>query len=382
VRFAKLVLRNLFRSRLRTVLTLVLMAAIFFFVSTLLSILENFEAAANSGEGQNRLAIQSSISLANPLPFSHEEKIRAIRGVTETSKLQWVGAYYREPKNFFANFAVDHDKLESVWDDYAVPSDQLDAFKADRQGAIVGPELMRRYDWKVGDRVTLIGTIFPFNPELVIRGVYDHSFDTSSFFFRFDYFYEATRDVTGATTGMYWIKVADPAAMPRVADEIDAMFENSDYPTETFTEKEFQQQFMAMIGDVKLLFTVVSLCSVFMVVLLAAITMSMTARERVTEIAVMKAIGFSSGLILALMLVEFVLLGLLGGALGSYGAKLVYRFVNMTEVTQGFLVAFGVNAKTIAICLATSGLVGLAAGGLPALRSARLSVVDGLRKVW
>lgn len=382
MRFLKLVRRNLFRSKLRTTLTLFLMAAIFFFVATLLSILENFDAAANSGEGQNRLGIQSAISLANPLPFAHEGKIAQVPGVVETSKLQWVGAYYQEPKNFFANFAIDHDKMESVWDDYMVSKEQMDAFQADRQGAIVGTELMERFGWKVGDRVTLIGQIFPFNPELTIRGTYTHKFDTSSFFFRFDYFYESTKEYTGATTGMFWVKVEDAAAMPRVAEEIDRMFENSDYPTETFTEKEFQQQFMAMIGDVKLLFTVVSLCSIFMVILLAAITMSMAARERVTEIAVMKAIGYPSGLILGIMLAEFVLLGLIGGTLGTLGAKLVYRFVNMTEVTQGFLVAFGVNAKTVAMCLVAAAVVGVAAGGLPALRSARLSVVDGLRKVW
>lgn len=382
MKFRKLILRNLFRNKLRTFLTLILMAAIFFFVTTLLSILENFESAANSGEGQNRLSVQSLISLANPLPLAHEEKIRRVPGIVDIAKLQWVGAYYKEPKNFFANFAVDHEKLETVWDDYSTPKDQLEAFKADRRGAIVGPELAKRYGWKIGDRVTLIGQIFPFNPELTIRGIYHHKFDTSSFFFHFDYFHEATKDLTGGMVGTFWIRVKDPKDMAKISLQIDDMFKNSEYPTETFTEKEFQQQFMAMIGNIKLLFTVVSLCSIFMVVLLAAITMSMAARERVTEVAVLKAIGFTSGMVLTIMLIEFVTLGLIGGALGTYGAKLVYRFVNMTEVTQGFLVAFGVNTQTAATCLIAAIIVGFLAGGLPALRSAKLSVVDGLRKVW
>lgn len=382
MKFGKLILRNLFRNKLRTALTLVLMAAIFFFVSTLLSILANFDAAANSGEGQNRLCVQSAISLANPLPLAHEAKLRTIPGVVDSAKLQWIGAYYQDPKNFFANFAVDHDKMETVWDDYSTPKDQLEAFKADRTGAIVGPELLKRYGWKLGDRITLIGTIYPFNPEVTIRGVYKHKFDTSSFFFHYDYFYEATKDLTGATVGTFWLRVRDPKDMARISQQIDDMFRNSEYPTETFTEKEFQQQFMAMIGNIKLLFTVVALCSIFMVVLLAAITMSMAARERVTEVAVLKAIGFTRGMILTLMLIEFVTLGLLGGALGTLGAKFIYRFVNMTEVTQGFLVAFGVNTQTVLTCLAAAAIVGLLAGGLPAMRSARLSVVDGLRKVW
>lgn len=382
MKFGKLILRNLFRNKLRTILTLVLMAAIFFFVSTLLSILANFEAAASSGEGQNRLCVQSAISLANPLPLAHEAKLRTIPGVVDSAKLQWIGAYYQDPRNFFANFAVDHDKMETVWDDYSIPKDQMEAFKADRTGAVVGPELLKRYGWKLGDRITLIGTIYPFNPEVTIRGVYKHKFDTSSFFFHYDYFYEATKDLTGATVGTFWLRVRDPKDMARISQQIDDMFRNSEYPTETFTEKEFQQQFMAMIGNIKLLFTVVALCSIFMVVLLAAITMSMAARERVTEVAVLKAIGFTRGMILTLMLIEFVTLGLLGGALGTLGAKFIYRFVNMTEVTQGFLVAFGVNTETVLTCLAAAAIVGLLAGGLPALRSARLSVVDGLRKVW
>lgn len=382
MKFAKLIYRNLFRNKLRTILTLVLMAAIFFFVSTLLSILDNFDAAANANEGQNRIVVQSAISLANPLPHAYEAKLRQIPGIVDLAKLQWVGAYYKDPKNFFANFAVDHDRLETVWNDYSISKDQLEAFKADRTGAIVGPELMKRYGWKVGDRVTLIGTIFPFNPTVTIRGVYTHKIDSSSFFFHYDYFHEATKEFTGSTVGTYWIRVRDPKDMARLSQQIDEMFKNSEYPTETFTEKEFQQQFMAMIGNIKLLFTAVSLCSIFMVVLLAAITMSMAARERVTEIAVLKAIGFTRGMILTLMLIEFVTLGILGGALGTFGAKVIYRFVNMTEVTQGFLIAFGVNTRTMLTCLVAAAIVGLLAGGLPAMRSARLSVVDGLRKVW
>lgn len=382
MRFAKLILRNLFRNKLRSILTLFLMGAIFFFVATLLSILANFEQASNAGEGQNRLGVQSAISLANPLPLSHEAKIRQLPGVVDTAKLQWMGAYYKDPKNFFANFAVDHDKMATVWDDYATPPDELAAFKADRTGAIVGPELMKRYGWKVGDKITLIGTIFPFNPEVTIRGVYKHKIDSSSFFIHFDYFYEATKEMTRGTVGTFWVRVADVKNMTKISNEIDEMFRNSEYPTETFTEKEFQQQFLAMIGNIKLLFTVVSVCAIFMVVLLAALTMSMAARERVTEVAVLKAIGFTRGKILTLMLIEFITLGILGGALGTFGAKLFYLAVNMTEVTQGFLVSFGVNNETTMTCLAAAAIVGLLAGGLPALRSARLSVVDGLRKVW
>ncbi len=380
MRFSKLILRNLFRNKLRAALTVLLIAAIFFFVATLLSILALFDTYAEAGEGKNRLAVQSAISLANPLPFAHEAKIKAVPGVVETCKLQWFGGYYKEPKNFFGNFAVDHDKMAAVFDDYKIAPAQMAAFQADRQGAVVGSELMKRFGWKIGDRITLTSTIFPFNPELNIRGVYAHDLDTSSLFFRTDYMQEAIPDFRGMT-GNYWLKVKDASLMDDVSRQIDAMFKNSEFPTETFTEKEFQLNFMAMMGNIKLLFTSVSTCAVFMVILLAAITMSMTARERVTEIAVLKAIGFERGLILTLMLVEFVALTLVGGAVGAFGARIVFTFVDMAKATQGWLVGFSVPWPTIAICIAASALVGLISGGWSAMRSANMSVVDGLRRV-
>ena len=384
MKFAKLIYRNLFRNKIRSTLTILLMAAIFFFVAMLLSILQNFQMFSEAGAGTNRLGIQSAISLANPLPYAHEAKIAAIPGVKAISKMQWFGAYYKEQRNFFANFTVDHEKMRAVWDDYKIPDAQFEAFAADRQGTIVGPELMKRFKWKVGDRITLTSTIFPFNPELTIRGVYDHHLDSSSLFFRMDYFEKsmASSGMSGMT-GMYWIKVDDPAKMSAISKTIDDMFRNSEYPTETFTEKEFQLQFLSMMGNLKLMFHAISLCSIFMVILLAAITMSMSARERVTEIAVLKAIGFPRGLILTLLLIEFALLTLVGGALGTLGGRALFGSgaLNMTELTQGFLVNFTFYKEVILVCLAAAAGVGIAAGGWPALNAARMSVVDGLRRV-
>jgi putative ABC transport system permease protein len=379
MRFAKLIRRNLFRNKVRAILTMLLLAVIFFFVATLLGILENFETVSNAGEGANRLVVQSAISLATLLPYAHEAKIRQIPGVVDTAKLQWIGAYYKEKSNFFANFAIDVDKMPTVFDDYKVDPAEFAAFAADRRGALVGRDLMSRFGWKVGDRITLKRQIFPFDPELTIRGTYVHPVQTTSLFFPMEYFEQSM--VTQGQVGTFWVKVKDPKQMAVISQQIDAMFKNSDYPTETFTEKEFQKNFMAMMGNIKLLFTAVSSCAIFMVVLLAAITMSMSARERVTEIAVLKAIGFEQRLVLGLMLTEFVLLTVIGGAAGSFGAHFIYAAVDMGKVTQGFLQNFSIHAKTLAICVATSAAVGLIAGGLPALRASNLRVVDGLRRV-
>jgi putative ABC transport system permease protein len=379
MKFAKLIRRNLFRNKLRTILTMMLLAVIFFFVATLLAILDNFENFSNAGEGANRLVVQSAISLANLLPYAHEQKIRAIPGVVDTAKLQWIGAYYKEKSNFFANFAVDVDKFPTVFDDYKVSPQDLAAFQADRRGALVGKDLMTRFNWKVGDRITLKRQIFPFDPELTIRGTYVHPVQTTSVFFPMEYFQQSIGNQ--GQVGTFWVKVADPKQMAAISQQIDAMFKNSDFPTETFTEKEFQQNFMSMMGNVKLLFTAVSTCAIFMVVLLAAITMSMSARERVTEIAVLKAIGFEQRLVLAIMLSEFVLLTVIGGAIGSYGAHFLFLFVDAGKMTQGFLQNLGVHAKTLTICMATAVGIGLVAGGFPALRASNLRVVDGLRRV-
>jgi putative ABC transport system permease protein len=379
MRFAKLIRRNLFRNKVRAILTMLLLAVIFFFVATLLAILENFETFSNAGEGANRLVVQSAISLANLLPYAHEQKIREIPGVVDTAKLQWIGAYYKEKSNFFANFAVDVDKMPTVFDDYKVDPKEMAAFAADRRGALVGKDLMTRFGWKIGDRITLKRQIFPFDPELTIRGTYVHPVQTTTVFFPMEYFQQSLGNP--GQVGTYWVKVKDPKQMAAISQQIDAMFKNSDYPTETFTEKEFQANFLSMMGNVKLLFTAVSSCAIFMVVLLAAITMSMSARERVTEIAVLKAIGFGQRLVLGLMLIEFILLTVIGGAAGSFGAHYLYSLVDMGKVTQGFLQNFGIHAKTLAVCVVTSAAVGLIAGGLPALRASNLRVVDGLRRV-
>jgi putative ABC transport system permease protein len=180
---------------------------------------------------------------------------------------------------------------------------------------------------------------------------------------------------------MFWVKVKDAKNMNAVGKQIDDMFRNSTDPTETFTEKEFQLNFLSMMGDIKLLFHSISLCAIFMVIMLAAITMSMSARERVTEIAVLKAIGFSRRLVLTLMLIEFTTLTFIGGIAGVIAGKLVYRVVNMTKITQGFLVNFTLFPNSIAICIVASLVVGIVAGGWPAMRSAKMSVVDGLRRV-
>jgi putative ABC transport system permease protein len=377
VKYAKLIRRNLFRNKLRSFLMIVLMGAIFFLVASLIQILDAFDNFSTGGAG-DRLVVQSAFSLATMLPYAHEEKLRRVPGVVEVGKSQWLGGYYKERRNTFAILTLDADKVNALFPELNIDAGQLADFARDRRGALVGADLMSRFHWKIGDRITLHREIFPFDPELNIRAVTHNATLGSALYLHQDYFNEALK---WNRVGTFWVKVAHINDMPAISQQIDAAFKNSEDPTETFTEKEFNRQFVNMMGNVKLLFGTISLCSIFMIVLLAAITMSMAARERVTEVAVLKAIGFGRGLILGLMLTEFVITTLIGWVVGVGGAALLYRFGDMAKYTMGFLPNIRIAPATAAICAAAAVFVGLVAGGLPSMKSANLRVVDGLRKV-
>jgi putative ABC transport system permease protein len=379
MKYFTLIRRNMFRKRGRAMLTLALLSFVFFFVSFLMSMLESFDTFTDAGEGSNRIVVQSAISLANLLPFSYEQKLRQLPGVVDVCKLQWIGAYWKDKRNFFPNFAIDHAKLETVFPDYKADPQQVAAWKADRRGALVGKDLVDRFHWKIGDRITLKRQIFPYDAELTIRGIYSHPVNGSSVYYHMDYHSEAMRNF--GQVGTFWIKVRNARDMAPLSQQIDAMFKNSDYPTETFTEKEFQANFISMMGNIKLLFRAISGCAIVMVILLAAITMSMSARERVTEIAVLKAIGYPKPLVLSIMLAEFTMLTVLGGVLGTFGARLIFTAVDLPRLTSGMIMNFAVSYSTIGIGCAIAVLVGVLAGGLPAFRASSLSVVDGLRRV-
>jgi putative ABC transport system permease protein len=377
MKFAKLVRRNLFRNKLRSLLMIALMGAIFFLVATLIQILAAFETLNTSSTG-DRLVVQSAFSLATMLPYAHEQKLRQMPGVVDVCKSQWLGGYYKERRNTVPILTVDAEKFRTLFPEYGVSDADNEAWVRDRQGALVGADLMKRFGWKIGDRITLHREIFPFDPELTIRGVAHHKVMGTVVYLHQDYFNEALK---WNRVGTFWVKVADPNQMAAISQQIDAAFKNSEDPTETFTEKEFNRQFVNMMGNVKLLFSSISLCSIFMIVLLAAITMSMAARERVTEVAVLKAIGFGRRLVLALMLAECVITAVAGWALGVGFAALLFGFGDVAKWTMGFLPNFRLGADTAAICAVVAIAVGLIAGGLPSLKAANLRVVDGLRKV-
>lgn len=388
MKYLRLLLNNILRNRRRTFLTITSIAASLFLVATLLTMLFEMENPPQTPESALRLLTRHRVSLANILPMSYRAKIARVPGVEAVIGSMWFGGVYKDPKNFFAQFAADADQFFQIYADLTLPQDQKAAYLSDRTGALVGNNLADRFGWKVGDRITLQGALFDFDAELTIRGIYSGgSDDGSTLYFHWEYFNEGMKKVFpgGADevnfTGFYVMRAASAAKVPAIAEAVDELFKNSSSPTKTESEKAFVLGFLAMMGNVRLLVT--SLCSVMMftIVLVAANTMAMSIRERVREIGIMKALGFRRTQILSLLLGESVSLALGGALVGAVGAKLLFARAKLAAVTGGMFQELNVRPQILAICLGIGLFVGIVSAGIPAWQAAHRRVVDALRDV-
>jgi putative ABC transport system permease protein len=334
----RLVWKNALRNSRRTILTITSISVCIFLISTLQAVLASiYRAGRGSGDSHLRVVVHRATGVTQPLPISYRQKIAGVPGVKAVVGTQWFGGQYIDASNFFANFAVDTDQFEQVYDNYKVPPDQLTAWKSERTAALVGEKLMETYHWKLGQRITLKGTIFPnFDPELTIRAVYRDPDDPSqemALYFHYDYLDEAMQKEIGGlgTIGTYTVKVDNAGDVQRVQDAIDAMFHDSAFETKTDTEQAFALSFVSMLGNVKFLLTAISACVVFTILFVVGNTMAMSIRERTGEVAVLKTLGFRRNTILFLLAGESVVIALLGGLLGAVGAKLAYAYIVATH---------------------------------------------------
>jgi putative ABC transport system permease protein len=373
-------LRNLIRNRRRTILTITSIAVSLFLVATLRTVLTQLEGPPETPQSALRLITRHRVSLANTLPVAYRAKIAGVDGVRAVIGQMWFGGVYKDPKNFFPQFASDTDQFFAVNSDMRLPDDQKSAFLADRTGALAGDNLAARFGWRIGDRIHLQGALFMFNPELTLRGIYSGgSDDGSSLFFHWEYFNEGMSDA--GFTGTFSIRVRSAADIATVAESIDALFRNSTAPTKTETEKAFVLGFISMLGNVQMLITAISSVVIFTILLVAANTMAMSIRERVREIGILKALGFRKIQILGLLIGESCVLAVSGALAGALGARLIFSRVQMSSLTAGFVQRFDVTPGTIAVCVGIGAFVGAAAAGVPAWRAARRRVVDALRGV-
>jgi putative ABC transport system permease protein len=382
--FLKLVARNVFRARLRSALTIVGLVIAVLAFGLLQTVVRAWYAGSDAASA-TRLIARNAISLTFSMPVYYREKIRAVPGVTGVSLSNWFGGIYREPKNFFAQFAVDAPSFFAMYPEFLFRPDEYADFLRDRRGAAVGRELAALYGFKVGDVIPLKSSIYPGNWEFTVRAIYDARDEatiTRQMYFHYDYLNEQIKKVfprRADQTGVFVVSIADPSASADVARAIDAEFKNSLAETLTETEKAFTLGFVAMVETIVVAIEGVSYVVILIIMAVAANTMAMTARERLSEYATLKALGFPPRAVAFLIFGEAMLLAALGGAIGMlltapavqlFHAATINVFAKMPLVPQTFYLQ--------AACAA---VVGAVAGLVPAFRAARIRIVDGLRHV-
>ncbi len=348
--FIRLIFKNTLRNPRRTVLTILSIGVSLFLVSTLQAVLNSLYRAGHSSSNPHlRVVVHRATSITQSLPEADRGRIAEVPGVKYLVGITWFGGQYKDPSNFFANFAADTDNFEKVYDDFDIPTDELAAWKKERTAALVGQPLMQKYHWKIGDRITLKSTIYPISPEFIIRAVYTDPGDPSqaqSLFFHYKYFDELMG--RPGQVGTFTVKVDSAQDVPKVMAAIDAVFHNTDAETKTETEQAFALSFTQMLGNVKLLLTAISAAVIFTILLVVGNTMAMSIRERTNEVAVLKTLGFARQTILFLLVGEAIVIAVLGGLAGGLGAMLTYSFVRMTiNISRAFGLVLGVIASVL-----------------------------------
>ncbi|MEE4270544.1 MAG: FtsX-like permease family protein [Thermoanaerobaculales bacterium] len=379
MRFLPFILRNLTRKKTRTALTTGSIAVALFLFG-LLVVIETGLSVGVDVAGADRLVVRNRISLIMPLPLAYQERLRQIPGVNQATHATWFGGIYQDQRNFFPQFAIDTETYREVFSEFLIPADQWAAFLADREGAVVGRSTAEKFDWQIGDRIPLMGTIFQGTWEYNIRAIYEGrsaEADETQFWFHYEFLDERRRWGNGQV-GWYTAKIDDPDEAVTVAAAIDDRFSNSAHETSTETERAFASSFAKQIGNIRLIVLSIGAVVLFTLLLVTGSAMSTAVRERIPELGVLKTLGFGDRAVLALVLAESVLISIVGGGLGIAGAKL---FTLGGDPTGGMLPIFYLGWDFMAAGLFLALLVGLIAGAIPAATAMRLRIVDALRRV-
>ena len=383
MKYAGLLFSNFKRHKMRTILTILSIMVAFVLFAYLGAIRTAFDYGVTVS-GQDRLIVRHKVSIIQLLPASYEADIERIEGVADATHATWFGAIYQDPKNFFGQMPVKPEEFMKMYPEYLLPKDQMDAWLKTRTGAIVGRTTANRFGWKVGDKIPLMATYWRAKEgdrlwTFDLVGIYDgkdKETDTSNFYFRHDYFDEMRRGGQGLI-GWYIIRVKDPKQAEAVAKAVDAEFANSPAETKTETEGAFVKGFAEQAGNIGAIVIFVLGVVFFTILLVAGNTMAQAVRERTSELGVLKAIGFTDGQVLGLILAEALLIAIVAGGIGlALGALLV----NAGDPTGGALPVFILRPVYIAFGVVCIVLLGVVSGILPALQAMRMNPVDALRR--
>ncbi|MGA7623875.1 MAG: FtsX-like permease family protein [Candidatus Acidiferrales bacterium] len=383
MKFLPLILANLSRKKLRTALTVGSFAVALFLFAFLAVVKGAFSRGADIA-GADRLVIINRISIIQPIPLSYRDQILRTPGVKFVTHNNWFGGVYQEEKNFFPQFVIDPENQRQVMTELQVPEDQWQNFLKDREGAIAGARTADRFHWKVGDRVPIKNAAFGSTGtwEFNIDGIYhsEHAGgDETQFWFQWDYFEERVPQVYKGNVGWYVVKLDTPDDAVRVAKTIDTMFANSSYETKTETESAFAAGWVKQFGNIEFLILSIGSVVFFTLLLITGNTMAIAVRERIGELAVLKAIGFSDFSVLCFVLAEALIIALFGGLLGLGLAILAVPALG--NALNGLLPALVLSPAILSGGLAIAILVGVAGGILPGIGAMRMRVVTALRRV-
>lgn len=383
MKFAHLIWGNLRRKKLRTALTL-LSVLVAFVLYGLLCAIQQALVGAVSVAGADRLIVRHKVSIIQLLPESYQARMLRLPGVDLAVHQTWFGGIYQDPKNFFMQCPVVPAEFMAMFPEFQLPPEQMQAWLATRTGAVVGRGTAQRFGWKIGDRIPIMSPIWGRRTwEFDLVGIYegrDQGTDTTALLFRYDYFdeFRQTNDWGKGLVGWYTIRVKDPAQAGEVAKLVDREFENSPAETKTEPEGAFIQAWANQIGNIALIVAGILAAVFFTILLVTGSTMSQAVRERVGELGVLKAIGFTNAQVLGLVLAESCLLSLLGGGLGL---GLAWVFIARGDPTGGLLPLFYFPPGNLLVGVGIALALGLLTGIFPALQAIRLRVADALRRM-
>ncbi|BDB28153.1 ABC transporter ATP-binding protein [Cupriavidus sp. TA19] len=379
----KLITRNALRHKLRTALTVLGLVIAVLAFGLLQTVIDAWYAGASAASSA-RLVTRNAISLVFPLPLSYEGRIRGVDGVTMVARSNWFGGIYRDPKNFFAQFAVSDNYLD-LYPEFIIPEQQRAEYQRDRKGALVGRQLADQFGFKIGDVIPIKGTIYPGTWEFVVRGIMDgrdESIITRQMVFHWEYLNETIRKKTprqADQVGVYVLGVDNPDNTAAISRNVDAVFRNSLAETLTETEQAFQLGFVAMSNQIIAAIRVVSYVVIVIIMAVMANAMAMSARERTVEYATLKALGFGPGFLALLVFGESLAICVAGGALGMLATPPMAAAFK--QAVGGVFPVFTVSPETMRAQAACALAVGIAAGIVPAVQAARVRIVEGLRAI-
>ena len=376
MKFSKLILKNILRNKLRTLLTISSLVVSLFLIVTLATVLTEFSRGSEQSNPL-RLISRHAVSLGFTIPVAHQQKIATVPGVRSVIPFSWFGGIYKDERNFFANFAVDADKLREVMPELKMSDAEWQAFINDRQGAIVGQKLVKLYGFTHGQRITLKSPIYDRSVEFIVRGVCTGG-DEKTLFFHHEYINELVPEWAKDQVSTFSILANSAEDVPRIAQQVDSIFINTDAPTKTESERDFAISFETMMGSVKQFMYGIMAAITFSLLLVMANTMAMTVRERTREVGMLKALGFQRGTIASLFIGEALLVTTIGALVGIGGAMILFTSIDLSLYFPNFQM-FLPTANTVLAALALSVLVGLISVAYSAYRVSGMTIADALR---